>query len=263
MFNFFLLEEFRTYLSRIPIDYDLLVAIPVTEKVSTVTDIWPHAVVIPHTNIGFDIGSFFTMLDLIRGHSYDLLLKLHSKSMTSWRRELLDPILGSAEKVQSILTLFDNPETGLVGADKWLRTTKGDWGIHRHYINEICQRWEISKRDSIFVGGTMFWARASIFTTASAQVNLSVIISSLNTLDTFDWSWYIHAYPDLLPAGINSREAAINHWNKYGKKEGRVGNILQCRARGVMMDPDGQIEHTYERFLGLLVTATGQRVVGV
>jgi glycosyltransferase involved in cell wall biosynthesis len=39
----------------------------------------------------------------------------------------------------------------------------------------------------------------------------------------FDWEYYIDLYPDLKAKGINNKELALKHWNKYGKKEGRLG----------------------------------------
>jgi hypothetical protein len=37
-----------------------------------------------------------------------------------------------------------------------------------------------------------------------------------------DWQYYISRYPDLQRAGINTEEKAISHWNRFGKKEGRI-----------------------------------------
>lgn len=38
----------------------------------------------------------------------------------------------------------------------------------------------------------------------------------------FDWITYLNKYEDLRNAGINTKDAAIEHWNEYGKKEGRT-----------------------------------------
>lgn len=40
--------------------------------------------------------------------------------------------------------------------------------------------------------------------------------------NNFDWKTYINNYKDLRNSGINTYESAINHWNLYGKKEGRT-----------------------------------------
>ncbi len=43
-------------------------------------------------------------------------------------------------------------------------------------------------------------------------------------MDEFNWIYYISAYEDLRKAGINTKEKALLHWNKFGKKEGRTCN---------------------------------------
>lgn len=37
--------------------------------------------------------------------------------------------------------------------------------------------------------------------------------------NTFQWKYYIHRYPDLLQAGINTKQSAWNHYKNYGKNE--------------------------------------------
>ena len=39
---------------------------------------------------------------------------------------------------------------------------------------------------------------------------------------SFDWQYYVNLYPDLQSAGVNTYQKAINHWNLYGRKEGRI-----------------------------------------
>jgi len=43
----------------------------------------------------------------------------------------------------------------------------------------------------------------------------------------FDWVFYIHKYPHLQRAGINTKEKALRHWNNYGKNEKRICNNIQ------------------------------------
>ena len=40
-------------------------------------------------------------------------------------------------------------------------------------------------------------------------------------MDNFNWEVYIQKYPDLVLAGINTKQKAWNHYQKYGKTEGR------------------------------------------
>jgi hypothetical protein len=45
----------------------------------------------------------------------------------------------------------------------------------------------------------------------------------------FDWQTYLNNYDDLRKAGINTKEAALQHWLTYGKNEGRIDtNIKIC-----------------------------------
>ena len=41
-------------------------------------------------------------------------------------------------------------------------------------------------------------------------------------MDNFDWKTYINNYVDLQNAKIDTKEKALAHWNKFGKKEGRT-----------------------------------------
>ena len=40
--------------------------------------------------------------------------------------------------------------------------------------------------------------------------------------DYFDWEFYVNFYPDLQKVGIKNEKQALKHWNKRGKKEGRL-----------------------------------------
>jgi hypothetical protein len=48
----------------------------------------------------------------------------------------------------------------------------------------------------------------------------------------FDWNYYIQTYSDVRDAGITTETAALEHWNKVGKPEGRLPNatILSSMA---------------------------------
>tara|TARA_B110000208_G_scaffold59526_1_gene77699 strand:- start:47 stop:547 length:501 start_codon:yes stop_codon:yes gene_type:complete len=46
----------------------------------------------------------------------------------------------------------------------------------------------------------------------------------------FDWKWYCTNYNDLWLAGIRNEQSCINHWNRYGKNEGRVYNKLMLES---------------------------------
>jgi hypothetical protein len=45
--------------------------------------------------------------------------------------------------------------------------------------------------------------------------------------DNFDWECYLSVYEDLRNAGINTEEAALDHWIKTGKSEGRRCSVKE------------------------------------
>ena len=42
----------------------------------------------------------------------------------------------------------------------------------------------------------------------------------------FDWEQYIENYADLKAAGINTQQKALQHYNRYGKRENRIDKIV-------------------------------------
>ena len=42
----------------------------------------------------------------------------------------------------------------------------------------------------------------------------------------FDWEFYTSFYQDLIPAGVNNYEKALNHFNYFGRNENRICNNL-------------------------------------
>ncbi len=43
----------------------------------------------------------------------------------------------------------------------------------------------------------------------------------MDSIKYFDWEFYINYYQDLKNAGINTKELALRHWQRYGEREGR------------------------------------------
>ncbi|MDD2531527.1 MAG: glycosyltransferase 61 family protein, partial [Candidatus ainarchaeum sp.] len=47
----------------------------------------------------------------------------------------------------------------------------------------------------------------------------------------FDWNFYVNNYYDLQLAKINTKEKAVDHWIKYGKKEGRICSPIFAKKK--------------------------------
>lgn len=267
LFNLDLLPEFQGYLRNLDqaaYAYDLYVAVPFDIELEPLRVIWPRAMLIPYENRGFDIASFFTLSALALQHrNYTMLLKLHTKTLSSWRKAVIEPLCGSTDAVRKCVALFADPNIGMVGAQKWLLPMGRSWGIYAPHIQSICSLWNVPLRDCQFIGGTMFWLRASVLRTALEHVPLEQAIATFNTETSLDYPWYVLNYPDLPRHGIDSEAKALAHWKKNGKLENRACNIIYARHHNIPVLIDGMIEHAYERFLGLLVRSQNYSVRGV
>jgi lipopolysaccharide biosynthesis protein len=265
MFDLTLLQEFHAYLDNIRkagYKYDIYIALPPNTDPRTVKSYWSKAVVVYHENRGMDIGGFFALCPSLLRTRYDYVLKLHTKSHTVWRKALLEPLLGTPEKVEAGLALFTS-KVGMIGAKSWLIRMGPDLGIYDTHISQICKTWNVPKTTCSFIGGTVFWVRYSILKSAISRINIPNILSTFNTENTLDWSWYVLHYDDIRLAGVDTEEKAIAHWRDHGKSENRSCNVLYGRKHGISIRVDGMIEHAYELFFGLLVTHSKQIVVGV
>ena len=59
-------------------------------------------------------------------------------------------------------------------------------------------------------------------------------------LENFNWKFYLKKYPELKKKEIKTREKATEHWNKFGKEEGKLGVPYQKYALLNLKDkPEG------------------------
>ncbi len=129
-------------------------------------------------NRGRDIGGFLRLLDVViqSGRTYDTLILMHTKKSVrqeagygdSWRRRLLQSMLGSPERAAQIARAFMmDPYLGMVGAWDfvWSEANIGDLAYvsNKPLIDEYCRRLNVKMVRSQFVAGTMFWVRAAPF----------------------------------------------------------------------------------------------------
>lgn len=131
-------------------------------------------------NRGYDVGPFVYFLHQINLDDYDLILKIHTKSrqgnvLTSingkffsrrkWVDVLLNSLIGSKQMIATNLANFENKkELGMI-ASKYLIAKDKDLSAEmRQAIKVVLQRLGYSdNKEIMFVPGTMFWVRASLF----------------------------------------------------------------------------------------------------
>jgi hypothetical protein len=264
MFNPELLVEYVELLRNITEaghPFDLFVAIPLEADPQLYHQHWPEAVIVPCEDRGFDVASFFTLFKRLLDRPYRYLLKLHTKSNPVWRRELVSPLLGSAWAVKQSLRALSDPAVAMVGAKQWLFQMGSDWGNYTPHIDTICRQWRQERRACSFVAGTIFWLSFPVLREAviKAGVDLEAVVAGLNTKQTLDWVWYRLTYPELY---LRTEAEARRHWETKGQSQGLCCNSLMARQRGITSS-DWMLEHSYERFFGLVVRNNKQLIIGL
>jgi lipopolysaccharide biosynthesis protein len=123
---------------------------------------YPEATIVVSKSFGKDIGGTIDLMNLIDTTKYDLLCYFHTKRNNKWRQELLNPILGSPERIRRIIKMFTNQSVGMVGAKCWLRHKARYTTATTRKYKHFCSLAGISKEIKEFIGGTMFWSRIQL-----------------------------------------------------------------------------------------------------
>ena len=239
------------------------------EEIRQLKQNYPNETIFESENYGFDIGSFFHILEHIkrRSYTYDYLLKIHTKTNNNSRADLLTPIMGSIQSIRDILTLFEKKKEVGVIASKKSRCIDAhvDFTRNQPYLQQLL-KWRFNETTTIckqpYVSGTMFWVRFSLMDELFMKYNLPNIYNSLNNIHTFDWNWYYHANHKEIGNIPLHKEKLYDHYNKTGRPQRLSGNIFHAIKYDTnsMYLRDGMVEHTYERFFCYGVHRLGYRL---
>ena len=239
------------------------------QKIAQLQSDYPSATIVISENYGFDIGSFFNILDIVKqsGKTYDFVLKLHTKTNDKMRHQLLQPLLGDLGRIVEILDKFKNNSTiGCVGSkqcccvDSILDTSRNK--NHLHTLQQNFFEKQYPKMP--FITGTMFWMRFSVLQSVYMKYELSNIYNSMNTKYSFDWNWYVCANRRYIGSlDINTFEDAYVHYLTVGKYQGLSGNLFHAvlNKTKTPLCRDGMIEHAYERLFAYAVEHCGQNTM--
>ena len=181
-----LAAELAGYIRRIPDPKQIYVSTDTAAKAEHIgrqfasSGLGPATVVRVFPNRGFDIAPFLVgFAAQISQHS--LIVRLHGKKSsqlgeeagTSWRRLLLDSLLGDATRIGTIVSAFERfPDLGLVCPDHWE-------GLYRLYDAPLAVGSNLAAMAALlgrynvplaagtpidFPSGSMFWCRSQALT---------------------------------------------------------------------------------------------------
>lgn len=230
---------------------------------------FPSATHIINENFGFDIGSFFKVLQICKNNNqeFDYVVKIHTKTNDFDREKLIKPILGSANRIKIILDILANDSIGLVGSLGSMYYNYEKLAVHnQNHLKTLIEKFKINAKyyDSVqFVGGTMFWTKFSLLKKMFWDYSFDKIIEELNTETSLDWNWYLCANknyiePDLIKT-LNTKELVLEHYTSYGQKLCLSPNIfhaIKFKTKSQQIR-DGMIEHAYERFFSYAIESYG------
>jgi lipopolysaccharide biosynthesis protein/GT2 family glycosyltransferase len=170
-------DEMRRAIERISQRFDLFVTLVrgASEHMRTVVKrAFPDAYVFDFENRGRDIGPFLVLLQSGVLFRYELVCKLHTKRSPheedgdTWRRTLVDGVLGSSYQIDQIVSSFQSdPDLGIIVADGNIYCAYEHWASNKQWLSKLLPRVGISPdvEERAFPGGSVFWIRSFLLRT--------------------------------------------------------------------------------------------------
>jgi len=229
------------------------------EHITSIRRLYPDENYIISENYGFDIGSFFHILQIIKNYNekYDYIIKIHTKTSNNLRDELIKPILGDITKIRRIIELFQgNKQLGIIASKKSrCIDNQADFLRNKMYLQQLLY-WYFNEKTNVikqvYSTGTIFWARFDIFNSMFFKYDIPNIYNSFNNVYTFDFNWYYFANKKYINNLPQEREKLYQHYVQNKQKMNLSGNLFHCLKNKTNSEQlrDGMIEHAYERFFG-------------
>lgn len=177
-----LLPEIIEHLKNIPLEFDLIITNASKEKISPeplrkALDKARNVLVLKVENHGRDIFPLVQVINAGLIDNAELVIKIHTKKSAwrashdslagdgaQWKDEFLRELLGSPERITSILNYFAaNPRAGMLTAAGNIVGPE-HWGGDRHIVEELLRRLELEIEPSAlrFPAGSMYVTRAFV-----------------------------------------------------------------------------------------------------
>lgn len=220
-------------------------------------------------DFGFDIGGFFLYLKYCKEENitYDYVIKIHTKTDDSERNKLIQPLLGSVNRIKLMFDMLNDNEIGLIGSKECMFYNYDKLSQNnQNHVTQLMNKFKLTisyNRMIQFVGGTVFLIRFSILQNIFSDYNS--IIQGLNSIDTFDWNWYVCANRTMLGdlEEINNYDDALKHYNTNKLVHNLSGNLfhaLKYNTKSLKLR-DAMIEHAYERLFSYGVEDQGYKQI--
>jgi hypothetical protein len=240
-----------------------------SQHIIQLKQMYPEENFIVSSNYGFDIGSFFHILQIIKenNETYDYIIKLHTKTDNAIRNELIEPLLGSISKIRNTMELLrSRTDIGIIASKKSrCIDTHSDFIRNKHYLQKLLG-WYFNETTmvikQVYCTGTIFWTRFDIISQLFFKYNIKNIINSMNNEYTFDYNWYYHSNKDKIGKIPFDKNGLYQHYIDNHKKMNLSGNLFHALKHKTNSENirDGMIEHSYERFFGYATHRYGFKI---
>jgi len=190
-FHLDVLPQLNPYLENIPFAYDLYInfsrdvkgGLQNSRDISKIINLYQNLkgnnfYYTISQNKGMDPGGFTVSANHANNlkKRYDYICKIHTKkgihnnnpfevTGDQWRKDLLDTLLGTPERVQEIIDIFKSKnEVGMISCADYMCQ---DMSSNLKNYKKLCKRYRINPKASYpqsksFAAGTMFWVRGDI-----------------------------------------------------------------------------------------------------
>lgn len=172
-----LLEEIYAELGNVIEPFDLFVTTPfegVTPNIlNKFSERAQSVTVLVVENRGRDIGPFILLYRTGILDPYLAVLKLHTKRSKYsingdfWRQEIYRGLLGSSKLTRNITELFEQPNVGMVGIERYYLSNQKYWGADKANTTQLLFEMGVIKQEEEpelgFFAGSMFWFKPQAF----------------------------------------------------------------------------------------------------
>ncbi len=171
-----LVPELIESIGLIPVPVDIIVTNSSGSTLDLTVRDGDRAIILESANRGRDILPMMEVVNAGLLDPYDLVLKVHTKRSSwrgdhdlpgdgnTWRRELLDAVLGSSDNIAAIMSAFSqDPSLGQVTADDSVLGAQ-HWGDNQALVQGLLRRIELPLDPSelTFAAGSVYWVRGFV-----------------------------------------------------------------------------------------------------